>query len=210
MEPFINKLKLRLNKPLPGIKAHLSMVPVGYEFNLKSWLGNFPKPSAILILLFPFYDSIGTILIERTVYPGIHSGQISFPGGKPEDSDPDLAHTALRETYEEIGVPLEKIMIIGKLTDVYIRPSNYLVSPYIGYLPFSPDFSVNEREVQQLIKMDILNSDLIVKADKIITHSNGLSLETPFYNIDGFTVWGATAMIISELMEVVEETKKAK
>ena len=208
MDLFINNLKLQLNKPLPGKSAQLLMIPAEYGFKIKSREGYHPKLSAVLILLFPFHNSIFTILIERAVYPGIHSGQIAFPGGKLEDSDPNLEYTALRETYEEIGVPMEKVNIIGKLTDVYIHPSNYLVSPYIGFLRFTPNFLINEQEVQQVVKMDILNCDLIVKAHKIITHSNGLNLNTPFYSIEGFTIWGATAMIISELLEVVKEVQK--
>jgi 8-oxo-dGTP pyrophosphatase MutT (NUDIX family) len=209
MNRFIKQLKLQLNEPLPGQEAQLLMVPGERKFLRKNYPEHRnPKKSAVLILLFPFQEGISTILIERAVYVGVHSGQIAFPGGKAEETDPDLQYTALRETYEEIGVPMEAVEIIGNLTDVYINPSNYLVTPYIGYLPHAPDFSINEREVQKIISVDILDTDKVVRSTKKITHSDGLQIQTPFYSIDGFTIWGATAMMMSELIAVTERTKK--
>ena len=209
MNSFIEQLKIQLNSPLPGLKAQLLMVPDKIA-NLRknTEMSNDPKKSAVLILLFPFQEGISTILIERSVYTGIHSGQIAFPGGKAEESDPDLKYTALRETYEEVGVPVEEVQIIGSLTNVYIQPSNYLVTPYIGYLSYTPDFMINEREVQKVIKMDILNTDKVIRSTKKIIYSNGLSLQTPFYNIEGHTIWGATAMMMSEFIVITEKTKQ--
>ncbi len=209
MNHFINQLKIQLNQPLPGQEAQLLMVPGKNMVLRKNYPENhLPRKSAVLILLFPFQEGISTILIERSVYAGVHSGQIAFPGGKAEETDPDLKYTALRETYEEVGVPIEAVEIIGNLTDVYINPSNYLVTPYIGYTPHFPDFLINEREVQKVIRVDILNADKVIRSTKKITHSNGLQIQTPFYSIDGFTIWGATAMMISELMVVTEKTKR--
>lgn len=209
MNPFIEQLKIQLNEPLPGLDAQLQMVPgqiAAQRRNLQ--VGNEPKRSAVLILLFPYQASICTVLIERSVYVGIHSGQIAFPGGKVEETDQDLKYTALRETYEEVGVPTDEVQIIGNLTNVYIQPSNYLVTPYIGYLPYSPNFRINEREVQKVIRMDILNIEKVEKSIKKITYSNGLTLKTPFYNVEGYTIWGATAMMMSEFIVIAEKTKK--
>jgi 8-oxo-dGTP pyrophosphatase MutT (NUDIX family) len=209
MNHFINQLKIQLNEPLPGQEAQLLMVPGEKAILRKSYPEHpEPKKSAVLILLFPFQKGISTILIERAVYVGVHSGQIAFPGGKAEETDPDLKYTALRETYEEIGIPMEQVEIIGNLTDVYINPSNYLVTPFIGYLSQAPDFLINEREVQKIIRVDILNTDKVIKSTKKITHSNGLRIQTPFYSIDGFTIWGATAMMMSELIVLTEKTKR--
>jgi 8-oxo-dGTP pyrophosphatase MutT (NUDIX family) len=209
MNRFIKQLKIQLREPLPGQEAQLLMVP-GERIFLRK---NFPehhtaKKSAVLILLFPFQEGVSTILIERAVYVGVHSGQIAFPGGKAEETDFDLKYTALRETYEEVGVPMEAVEIIGNLTNVYINPSNYLVTPYVGYLPQAPDFFINEREVQKIIRVDLRDVNKLVKSTKMITHSNGLRIQTPYYCIDGFTIWGATAMMMSELMVITEKTKK--
>jgi 8-oxo-dGTP pyrophosphatase MutT (NUDIX family) len=207
MHPFIEQLKVKLNEPLPGQEAQFLMVP-GEIAQLKksytSYLTQDPKKSAVLILLYPLENGISTVLIERAVYVGVHSGQIAFPGGKAEETDPDLKYTALRETYEEIGIPIEKVEVLGNLTDVYINPSNYLVTPFIGYYSGSPDFILNEREVQKIITIDILDPVSLVKSEKKITHSNGLSIHTPFYNVNGFTIWGATAMIMSELIALTD------
>src|SRR4051812_4242774 len=156
MHPFIEQLKAKLNEPLPGQEAQFLMVP-GKTAQIKKKdlnpLKNNPKKSAVLILLYPLQNGISTVLIERAIYAGIHSGQIAFPGGKAEETDPDLKYTALRETYEEIGIPIESVEVLGNLTDVYINPSNYLVTPYIGYLSNSPHFVKNEREVQNIITL---------------------------------------------------------
>lgn len=211
MHPFIEQLRAKLTQPLPGESAQFLMVPgkvTALRKNYPPAHANNPKKSAVLILLYPIQNGISTVLIERAIYAGIHSGQIAFPGGKAEESDPDLKYTALRETYEEIGVPIEQVEVLGNLTDVYINPSNYLVTPYIGYVNSSPDFVKNEREVQTIITIDILNRENVTRSVKKITHSNGMSLQTPFYSIDGFTIWGATAMMMSELLVLTETIQK--
>lgn len=211
MHSFIKQLKAKLNEPLPGQEAQFLMVPGEIAQLKKSYPFHStadPKKSAVLILLYPFENGISTVLIERSVYVGVHSGQIAFPGGKAEEADPNLQYTALRETYEEIGIPIEKVEILGNLTDVYINPSNYLVTPYIGYYSGPPDFILNQREVQKVITIDILDPGCIVKSVKKIVHSNGLSIQTPFYSVDGFTIWGATAMIMSELIAITEAIRR--
>jgi hypothetical protein len=162
-----------------------------------------------MILLFPQDNTIKTLFIERPVYEGVHSGQVGFPGGKYEDDDVDLKQTALRETYEEVGIHPEKIEVIGQLTDLYINPSNFLVSPFIGYTNDIPNFIANEREVKQIVVYNLfdLNNDTLI-SEKEISVSGGFTLKTPYYEIAGLTVWGATAMMVSELNVVIEESKK--
>jgi len=140
------------------------------------------------------------------VYEGVHSGQVAFPGGKFEEKDPDLRGTALREAREEVGIEPDDVTVIGQLTDIYINPSNFLVSPFIGYVPEMPEFRPDAREVKSIIVTDLLalNEDA-VKGVKTIEHSNGYKIKTPYYAIEGLTVWGATAMMISELTVVVQE-----
>ncbi len=206
---FIEQLKIRLQQPLPGEDVQYLMAPVSRLQNKYLSPENYnPKKSAVMILLFPHDDIIKTVFIERPIYDGVHSGQVAFPGGKFEDADIDLQQTALRETFEEIGVDPDKIEVIGQLTDLYINPSNFLVSPFIGYIKECPDFILNTREVQKIVVYNLfdLNNEAI-KSKKEITFSGGFKLKTPYYEIEGLTVWGATAMMISELNAVVEESK---
>lgn len=206
---FIEQLKVRFQKPLPGEEAQFLMAPFTRQrIQHIDPLSYNPRKSAVLILLFPVEQSIHTLLIQRPVYEGVHSGQVAFPGGKFEETDIDLSHTALRETFEEVGAPTNDIEIIGKLTDLYINPSNFLVSPFIGFVSKQPDFIMDAYEVQKIISVDLFNlNDKGIKSEKTITHSNSYKIKTPYYEIEGLTVWGATAMMISELNVIVEEAK---
>lgn len=209
MIQFVSQLEKRLKQELPGEEVQFLMAPLKRERISESELGNFkPRKSAVLILLFPENGLIKTVLIERPVYDGVHSGQIAFPGGKFEEEDIELVNTALRETFEEIGVFSEEIKIIGKLTDIYINPSNFLVSPFIGYMDKKPEFILNTYEVSQIIITDLFFlGDSTIKGTKKIEFNNGFKIKTPYYDVQGFTIWGATAMIISELNTVIEEAK---
>lgn len=207
---FIEQLKIRLQQPLPGEEAQYLMAPISRLQNkfISPEIYN-PKKSAVLILLFPQDEVIKTVFIERPVYEGVHSGQVAFPGGKFEETDIELKQTALRETFEEIGIDPNKVNIIGQLTDLYINPSNFLVSPFIGYLNKKPDFIIDPREVQQVITYDLFElNNPCIRSEKEITFSGGFTLKTPYYDIEGLTVWGATAMMISELNALVEESRK--
>ena len=206
---FIEQLKKRFQLPLPGEEAQLLMAPHARQrIRVIDSEKHFPQKSAVLILLFPVTDKIQTLLIHRPVYDGVHSGQVAFPGGKFEERDIDIERTALRETFEEVGVLSKDIEIIGKLTEIYINPSNFLVSPFIGFAKKKPDFIIDPHEVQKIITVDLFSlNDTGIKSEKSITLSSGRKIKAPYYEIDGLTVWGATAMIISELNIFVEESK---
>ncbi len=205
---FIEQVKTRLKAPLPGEDAQLLMAPSTRQFPEEFMVHPSAKKSAVLILLFPFNDSLHTVLIQRPIYEGVHSGQVSFPGGKYEEGDQHLSFTALREASEEVGVKTNDVEILGKLTDLYIRPSNFIVSPFLAFSAQMPDFLIDNHEVEKIITVNLfsLNSNEI-KAEKIITHSSGNEIKTPYYEIEGLTVWGATAMIISELNAIINESK---
>jgi 8-oxo-dGTP pyrophosphatase MutT (NUDIX family) len=207
---FIEQLKIRLQQPLPGEAAQFRMAPVNRQRISQEHTGKYkPVKSAVLILLFPAEASIHTLLIQRTEYDGVHSAQIAFPGGKFDDTDTDLQQTALRETQEEIGVDPKQVEIIGKLTDIYITPSNYLVSPFVGVLSTLPALTIDTHEVQQVITTDLFHlNNSAIRSEKKIMHSNGSKIKTPYYEVRGLTVWGATAMMISELNAVAEQAKK--
>jgi 8-oxo-dGTP pyrophosphatase MutT (NUDIX family) len=208
-EQFIGSLSNRLKKTLPGEEKQALMAPASRRKIADIPSENYnPRKSAVLILLFPLNNSMKTVLIQRPEYKGVHSGQVAFPGGKYEDGDKDLMATALRETAEEIGVKEDELKILGNLTELYISPSNFLVTPYIGFLNKVPSFHPDPLEVQKIIVVDLdLLNDISIQGIKTIEHSNGYKIKTPCYEVEGLIVWGATAMIISELNAVVADAK---
>lgn len=200
-------LKQRLSLPLPGQEAQLKMAHAERRLNYgKFKIPDNPKKSAVLILLYESRNSIRFPLIVRPVYEGVHSGQISLPGGSYETSDKSLEITAIRETWEETGVDIKQIKILGSLSELYIPPSNYLVKPFVGVYKSQPVFNPHIREVARIVETDlekIMDEKRI--GEKKIVQSNGVTLLTPYFNIDGLIVWGATAMILSEFKSVLFE-----
>lgn len=164
-----------------------------------------PKEAAVLALFYPDPNNATRFLLTlRASYKGTHSAQISFPGGKAEKDDVDFQHTAKRETYEEVGISIEKINILRELTDAYIPPSNFLVTPFIGYLDHTPTFITNE-EVAEIIEVklsDLLNDDNVVIEN--MTTSYMKSIDIPCFKLNNYTVWGATAMILSEIKDLIK------
>jgi 8-oxo-dGTP pyrophosphatase MutT (NUDIX family) len=201
MQNFVENIKNNLQKPLPGLNAQMKMSSPTRGLNYD--IPENAKKSAVLLLLFPFEDKIMLPLIKRPDYEGVHSGQMAFPGGKVEKGDNSLIHTALRETYEEIGVEVSSTHILGKLTDLYIPPSNSLVSPYVAFINQKPIYQLDKNEVARLIEspiehfqnpMNITQKEITLKQYKI---------KVPAFMLEGEIVWGATAMIISEFLEVI-------
>ena len=161
------------------------------------------RTSAVLILFYPKESKPHIALIKRAEDNTVHSNQISFPGGKVEKSDNSLIHTALREANEEVGIITDSVNIIGQLTKLYIPPSNFDVFPIIGATYKTPTFSIN-CEVEKVLEVDL--RELINPNNythKIIQHRNGNEIDVPCYFIQDEVVWGATAMIISELLDVI-------
>ena len=201
---FIEKLKTRLNEPLPGSSAHDKMAS---ESRLKLKMASpneRTRESAVLILFYPSENQVFIPLILRPQYDGVHGGQMAFPGGRAEKEDENLIRTALREAQEEIGVRVSDVKILGKLTKLYIPPSNFYVQPVVGYMNRKPDFFPDPREVDKVIEIalsDIRNAEIIGR--KVI-NVRGVEIDTPFYDILETTVWGATAMMITELLMVID------
>jgi 8-oxo-dGTP pyrophosphatase MutT (NUDIX family) len=206
---FIENLTKELEKPLPGRAVQLTMSSIKRIRELLDFSKqNQAIKSSVLILLYPgAYDgSIRLVLMLRPTYDGIHSGQISLPGGKFEAFDSDLSITALREAHEEIGIDLKLITLIGKLSELYIPPSNYLVQPFVGFSEVTPVFSPDPKEVEKIIEVNLsdLLSDKNIKQRHILLR-NGVNIFAPCYIIDGETIWGATAMILSEFKEIARK-----
>jgi len=204
---FSETLKKRLKIRLPGQDAQKAMMPdAGSLINRFSIdIKKRANEGAVLILLYKKNGEIYFPLTQRHEYDGAHSGQISFPGGKVENTDRSVVQTALRETEEEIGVPQSSIKIIGRLTDLFIIASNFNVRPVIGFVDVAPNFLIDNREVAHVIEIPIsqLLNDSLLK-EKEIVFKNKYSLTAPYFDFDGHHVWGATAMMLAEFKEVLK------
>ncbi len=204
-ESLILRLERALKAPLPGKLAQMNMSPLPVDMRrFEPILPENHRKSGVLILFYP--DSMGAFfpLIKRPEYPGFHSGQVAFPGGKMEITDENIVQTALREAEEEVGVDRSKVHVLGSLSDLYIPTSNFLVSPVIGFLESRPEFIPEEKEVSRIIQTELpLLFNPEIRKRKILTLGQNINLDTPFYEIDGEMVWGATAMILSELIHLL-------
>ena len=205
---LITQLKAELLLDLPGVNAHLRLAPEIRINDLKT--SQYPAnalESAVLILLYPHHGHLYTVVILRNEYDGAHSGQISLPGGKAEKSDIDFKYTALREAQEEIGIIPAEIEVIGQLSRFYVKPSNFIIYPFVSYCPHRPDFHPDPVEVQKIIEIDVFNE---IRYDKIISKTlsfqNRVLIVAPGFAVSGEFMWGATAMIFSELVHVLKNT----
>lgn len=206
MEDLIGKLQTRLKHPLPGIDAHNRMIPKSVKDRVSFNHKGQPRKGAVLILLYEDAGRIWFPLIQRPLYEGVHSGQIALPGGRYEDSDSDLIETALRETHEEIGVPASEITVIGHLSEFMVSASNHLVLPVIGYAGSKPTFQKDDYEVDEVIEVPLeeLLDENRIKEKEIIT-AHGFRLHSPYYDVQGKVVWGATAMMLSEFVQIIND-----
>lgn len=164
-----------------------------------------PKKAAVLMLFYPKEGKTHLVLIHRTSYYGVHSSQIAFPGGKPEVQDKNLEATALRETHEEIGIHPSKIEVIRSFTEVYIPPSNFMVYPFMGISNQELEFQRQEDEVAGIIELSLAEFlDERIIESKIMETSYAGSIQVPGFVVDNHFVWGATAMMLSELKETLK------
>lgn len=184
--------------------AHLKMAPIERMDALKKLKKDHltPKIAAVMMLVYPKNGISHIVLIIRNSYPGVHSSQIAFPGGKTELIDKNLAQTALRETEEEVGVRSDSVEVIRPFTEVYIPPSNFMVTPFLGFTETTPKFELQPDEVAGIIEMPLheLFNDQIVVERKLMT-SYAIAVDVPAFKVQEHIVWGATAMMISELKE---------
>ena len=205
---YYKRIGKLLEGELPGKTAQFRMAPMTRPQPDTSPDSD-TRYAGVLILLYPVEQEYYTILIRRTLYNGVHSGQISFPGGKYESQDKDLITTALRETEEEIGVPSDKIKVIGELTPLYIPVSNYCVHPVIGTLESTPTFKRDYKEVEEIlsVKLENLMDPKCLITDDCI-YENERYIEAPYFHYDKIKIWGATAMILSEFIELHRHINK--
>jgi 8-oxo-dGTP pyrophosphatase MutT (NUDIX family) len=205
---FLKYVPKIAKETLPATFSHAKMIPPErIEFlNNQDFSNVNPKKAAVLMLFYPKKSITHLALIVRNTYPGVHSSQIGFPGGKVEEFDNSLEATALRETYEEIGVSSEKINVIRAFTEVYIPPSNFLVSPFLGFSEHELIFEPSPDEVAGMIELPLnqfLDEKNVVKMDMSTSYAK--HIQVPAFQVNEHLVWGATAMMLSELKEMIKK-----
>ena len=194
-----------LKAELPGKKSHLKMVPPGRELVVNYQDIDLVRYSSVLLLLFPEDGQIYTCLIKRNASMRHHPGQISFRGGKIEEGEsPEI--TALREAQEEIGISPLDVQLLGRLSELYVSASRYTIFPYVGWMDYKPDFSLNEAEAEKLLLLPVqqFQKRLEIRQALMIT-SLGI-MEVPCYLFEEEIIWGATAMILTEFFDLIGES----
>jgi 8-oxo-dGTP pyrophosphatase MutT (NUDIX family) len=205
MLDFSYILKTEILKGLPGTEVQWQMASSDrFVRNFPTIPGKDARIAAVMILLYPENGSIHTVFMQRPDYDGVHGGQISFPGGKKEPEDEDVIRTALREAHEETGIDPGKVEVIGSLTPLFIPVSNMIVTPVVGGMIEKPVYNYRSEEVVFLIDAD-MNRFL----DPSIVRSKpfeirGELLDVKYFDYENHTIWGATAMILNELLTIIK------
>lgn len=206
---LIQNIKERLSLPLPGSSVQLKMA---HDIRYISR----PTPedarvACVLALLYPKQGEWHTVLILRksSNKNDRHKGQVSFPGGQLEASDASLEAGALREAEEEVGVKINQVEILGRLTELYIPVSNFLVHPFVGFTTSLPDFKPQLSEVQEILQIPLAKlTDPNSVAQTDIKIAQNLTLKrVPYFNLNNKVVWGATAMMLNEFLEVIRSSE---
>lgn len=207
-QEFLQYVPKLIDARLPAFEAHIKMAPLERLESLKNSNieGKKPRIAAVMMLFYPKNEITHLILIVRNSYKGVHSAQIAFPGGKYELEDDNFAETALRETHEEVGIHPDKIEILKPFTELYIPPSNFMVHPFLGISKEELVFVPQPSEVANIIELPLsvfLDDALVVDTNLSTSYADNISI--PAFKIEEHIVWGATAMMLSELKEVLKE-----
>jgi len=202
---FKEKIKQFKVKELAGLDAHFKMAPkLRLRYNMNDVKKKNPKKAAVLAIFYPNKDNETTFLLtKRARYKGTHSAQISFPGGKIDEQDINLKETALREAFEEVSIHPNRVEVFKEMTPVYIPPSNFLATPFLGFSNYKPQFHANY-EVEELIEVsldDLLNDTFL--STIVMNTSYMKDIEVPCFKFNNHVVWGATAMMLSEIKDLI-------
>jgi 8-oxo-dGTP pyrophosphatase MutT (NUDIX family) len=204
-ETIINKLHQNIGQSDPDAQQRMAPFKLGDRSQALQEDPN-PRLSAVMILIYSKNNDAHLALIERPVYDGVHSGQIAFPGGKKDPSDKNLQITALRELEEEIGITSENIKVLGQISKVYIPPSQFLVTPFVGILTGEPNFKKDDFEVKSIIELPLkmLFDHSIIKTGTVPVGNRNMKMKAPYFDVYGHKVWGATAIMLSEFKAILK------
>jgi 8-oxo-dGTP pyrophosphatase MutT (NUDIX family) len=205
-DQFLQNIPHLQTVPLGGLDAQFKLAPkMRLRYDAQKIKASNPKTAAVLALFYPNEQGEATFLLtQRASYKGTHSAQISFPGGKIEENDRSLFDTALREAYEEVGIDRKSVTQLREMTEVFIPPSNFLVTPFIGFTREKPNFITNE-EVASIIEVPV--TDLLDdrNIDTVLMNTSYMKeVEVPCFRLHDHIVWGATGMILSEMKEMLK------
>ncbi len=198
----------RLLHPLPGLNSQLKMSvkPVSTFVNDKE--KNWPaRPASVLVLFYPHQEEIYLVLIKRSGQVRHHQHQISLPGGQQEENE-SLEQAAIREAEEEINVDPTRVKLVGRLTPFYIKISNYCLYPMVAITDLRPDFRPNPQEVAEIIELPLAHLLNSKNRKEERQWRRGQTVLVPFFEFNGYKIWGATAMVLAELIELLSEKEK--
>lgn len=200
-EKFIRALELALTQPLPGRVAHQRMACAQRQWMPSA--GVRPRQSAVLVLFYPSRAGMALLFTLRPSRLTHHGGQVSFPGGGREAEDASLMQTALRETSEELGIVTENVRVLGRMTSLYIPSSQNMVHPFVGWIPRLPALHPDAWEVEEVLSVSLRTLLDPATLDTYVWRNNGRALTVPSYRTANVHIWGATAMMVSELLDVI-------
>lgn len=197
-----HKLAQHMQDSLPGPRAQQAMAPQPRRNNPQAEARAL-RQAGVLLLLYLRQDRLHIPLIVRPEYDGPHSGQVALPGGRRERGDPDLWHTAMREAEEEIGMPSHAVAQIGQLTPLYIPNSHYMVTPFLAWQTQPHAFVPDPNEVRQILEIPVQQLQDPARIQRETWLIRGREVDVPYYAIQDFPVWGATAMILAEFLRLL-------
>ena len=200
-----DRLAERLDRSLPGHEAHLTMAPRYPARRADLSVDDRDcRNAGVLVLLLPQDDDPAVVLTVRREHLPDHAGQISFPGGQRE-GDESLLDAALREAEEEVALPPASVRVLGRLTPLYIPPSNFCVHPFVGRTEGAPELHPTDEEVEQVLRVPLAHLLDSAPHSTETRRLGGTDVEVPYYDVAGHTVWGATAMMLAEFLAAVRD-----
>lgn len=202
---LVAQLQERLTDPLPGHDAHLTMAPRSpVRREALSVEGRDCREAGVLVLLLPQEGTPSVVLTVRHDALPNHAGQVSFPGGQREENE-SLQCTALREAWEEVDLAPASVQTLGALTPLFVPPSNFCVHPFVGAVSHDPALRPTDREVDEILRVPLTH--LLDPSNRSIKpwSLQDSTVRVPYYDVAGQTVWGATAMMLAELLVLVQE-----